>query len=144
MNIKNFLQNQSNYLIYAILLAIIAYLIYQINVKDYTAEEEYFTANIPLSKSLPQSVIINMKNLKYNPNYIIIPVNTEITWINLDIENGDNHDCILHGVKSDENLFSSPQLKTNESFNFKFNRPGMYNYFCPYYKNMNATIVVTD
>ncbi len=144
MDIGNFLQG-NNYIIYAILLAIIAYLAYQINTKDYSNKEEYFSADIPLHRFPPPQVIINMKNLQFNPNYVIIPVNTEVLWINLDIENGVTHNCILHSVvESSKGLFASQKLATNESFSFKFNRPGTYKYFCPYYKNMNGTIVVTD
>jgi len=142
---NNFFQVNNHYIIYAILLAIIAYLLYQINTRDYSNTAEYFSTDIPLNRSLPPSVIINMKNLKFNPDYVIVPVNTEVVWINLDTTNGVYHNAITHAViEEKKGLFKSPDLTLNQSFKFKFNRPGTFNYFCPYHKNMTGTIIVVD
>ena len=85
-----------------------------------------------------------MKNLQFNPNYVIVPLNTQVVWINIDVTNGIEHRSVDHAVVNTQGLFASPRLPTNHSFTFQFTRPGTYDYYCPYYENMRGTIVVVD
>src|SRR5438874_931617 len=121
MDFASFLQKY-NYLIYSVLIAIIIYLIYQISYKDYSMPIEYFDV---IERPSPPLILINIKNFRFNPEYIIVPISTEIRWINFDTHS--------HGVSENNKLFQSPNLALNQSFSFKFTQPGTYYYHCPYY-----------
>jgi len=55
-------------------------------------------------------------------------------WVNMDDE--------PHTVASDTGLFRSSGLDTNESFSYKFDKPGTYHIACSIHPRMVATIVV--
>jgi plastocyanin len=45
-------------------------------------------------------------------------------------------------VASQDGLFRSAALDTNESFSFRFDKPGTYRYTCTIHPRMVGTIVV--
>ncbi|MBV8496265.1 MAG: cupredoxin domain-containing protein [Gammaproteobacteria bacterium] len=63
-----------------------------------------------------------------------VPVGSTVTWTNKDDE--------PHTVVSDTGLFRSAALDTNESFSFRFDKPGTYRYACSIHPRMIGTIVV--
>jgi plastocyanin len=61
-------------------------------------------------------------------------VGEQVTWLNKDDE--------PHTVVSDTGLFRSSAMDTNESFSFKFDKPGTYHFTCSIHPRMVGTIVV--
>ena len=57
-----------------------------------------------------------------------------MTWKNLDGE--------PHTVVSTDGLFRSKALDENDSFSFKFDKPGTYKYICSIHPKMVATVTV--
>jgi plastocyanin len=57
-----------------------------------------------------------------------------VTWTNNDDE--------PHTILSDTGAFRSSALDTNETFSYKFDKPGVYAYHCSIHPRMVATIVV--
>jgi plastocyanin len=47
-----------------------------------------------------------------------------------------------HSVVSDTGLFRSGAMDTNESYSFKFDKPGTYHFTCSIHPRMVGTIVV--
>jgi plastocyanin len=45
-------------------------------------------------------------------------------------------------VASTEKLFKSKVMDTNEEFEFKFDKPGTYDYFCSLHPRMTAKVIV--
>ena len=134
MNFLNLTPDQNQYVIYGFLLAIIAYLIYQLNSKDYSTPYEYFNSPI----------VINIKNNQFNPNYLQIPFGQEVTWVNLDDGEDQKYTPRLHNItESQKGLFKSPNLSLNQSFTQKFDRIGTYQYHCTNHPQMKGSIVVT-
>lgn len=64
----------------------------------------------------------------YIPLYLQVKVGTTVVWI--------NDDNVLHTVQSQDlngkptGLFNSNVLNTGDSFTFKFEESGTYNYYC--------------
>ena len=79
----------------------------------------------------PQIVI---KNFMFSPVAITVKAGSTITWTNQDQE--------PHTSVSVEGLFRSGALDTNDSFSFKFDKPGTYHYLCSIHPQMVGTIVV--
>jgi plastocyanin len=74
------------------------------------------------------------RDFMFAPGTIAIKAGASVTWKNSDDE--------PHTVVSDTGLFRSGALDTNESFSFRFDKPGTYHYACSIHPRMVGTIVV--
>ena len=77
---------------------------------------------------------ITVKNFMFMPMTLTVTAGSTVTWANQDEE--------PHTVTSDTGLFHSGALDTNESFSFKFDKPGTYHFTCSIHPRMVGTIVV--
>jgi plastocyanin len=77
---------------------------------------------------------IGIKEFKYAPSRLTVPVGTTVTWVNQDEE--------PHTVMSTTGAFSSPGLVNDDTFAQTFTKPGTYEYFCAIHPYMKATVVV--
>src|SRR5258706_12765474 len=77
---------------------------------------------------------VTMKNFDFSPMTLTIKAGTAVTWKNLDGE--------PHTVTSTDGLFRSGALDQNDSFTFKFAKPGTYKYVCSIHPKMQAAIIV--
>jgi plastocyanin len=75
-----------------------------------------------------------MKNFDFSPMSLTVSAGTTVTWKNLDGE--------PHTVTSLTGLFRSGGLDQNDTFTFKFTKPGIYKYVCSIHPRMMATITV--
>ena len=80
----------------------------------------------------PANVV--MKNFDFSPMAITVPAGATVTWKNLDGE--------PHTVTSADGLFRSPALDQNDTWSFKFTKPGVYKYLCSIHPRMMATVTV--
>jgi plastocyanin len=78
------------------------------------------------------SVVI--KNFDFAPMTITIKAGSSVTWKNFDGE--------PHTVTSVDGLFRSGAIDQNESFTFKFDKPGTYQYLCSIHPRMRAAVIV--
>ena len=78
--------------------------------------------------------IVIARDFMFAPLTVTIPAGTTVTWT--------NHDDEPHTVVSDTGLFRSGALDTNESFTFRFDKPGTYHYACSIHPRMMGTISV--
>src|SRR5579863_3080025 len=77
---------------------------------------------------------VTIKNFMFAPATVTIKSGTTVTWTNKDNE--------PHTVASDSGLFRSGAMDTDESFSFKFDKPGTYHFACSIHPMMVGTIVV--
>jgi plastocyanin len=77
---------------------------------------------------------IAIKDFMFKPVPLTIKAGSTVTWANMDDE--------PHSVVSDTGLFRSGAVDTNESFSFKFDKPGTYHYTCAIHPRMVGTVVV--
>ena len=84
------------------------------------------------AQALPAMVV--MKNFDFTPMSLTVSAGTTVTWKNLDGE--------PHTVTSVDGLFRSGALDQNDSFSFKFDKPGIYKYLCSIHPRMMAAIIV--
>jgi plastocyanin len=80
----------------------------------------------------PNVVVIH--NFMFSPMEMTVKAGSTVTWKNLDGE--------PHTVVNDAGLFRSSALDQNDSFQFKFDRPGVYKILCGIHPNMRETITV--
>ena len=77
--------------------------------------------------------IVTIKNFDFAMDVSVTPGST-VTWKNLD---GEPHTAV-----SADGLFRSPALDQNDSYSFKFEKPGVYKYICSIHPKMRATVTV--
>lgn len=82
----------------------------------------------------PDSTQIVIKDFMFAPNSLTVKAGSTVTWANKDDE--------PHSVVSDTGLFRSGAVNTNETFSFKFDKPGMYHFTCAIHPRMVGTIIV--
>jgi plastocyanin len=88
----------------------------------------------PSTAETTDSNRIVVKEFMFTPNSLSIKAGSTVTWANMDDE--------PHTVVSDTGLFRSGAMDTNESFSFKFDKPGTYHFACSIHPRMVGTIVV--
>ncbi len=89
----------------------------------------------PVAHAATTDAKVSIENFTFEPAEITVPVGTTVAWV--------NHDDIPHTVTSDEKLFKSPALDTDDRFTMTFDKPGMYPYFCGLHPHMTGIVVVT-
>ena len=77
---------------------------------------------------------IDVKDFTFVPTPLTVKAGSTVTWTNKDDE--------PHTVVSDSAVFRSGALDTDESFSFRFDKPGTYHYACSIHPRMVGTIVV--
>jgi plastocyanin len=86
------------------------------------------------SAETPDPNRIVVKEFMFTPNSVTVKAGSTVTWANMDDE--------PHSVVSDTGLFRSGAMDTNESYSFKFDKPGTYHFTCSIHPRMVGTIVV--
>ncbi|MGD0192599.1 MAG: cupredoxin family copper-binding protein [Rhizomicrobium sp.] len=88
----------------------------------------------PAASAAPQQPSVIIKNFDYAPMSLTVRRGATVTWKNLDGE--------PHTVTSVDGLFRSGALDTNESYSFRFDKSGTYNYVCSIHPRMMAKVIV--
>lgn len=81
-----------------------------------------------------QGDIVVAGGFMFAPASLTVKAGSTVTWT--------NHDEEPHTVASTDGLFRSGALDTNDSFAFKFDKPGTYHYVCSIHPQMVGTIIV--
>jgi plastocyanin len=80
------------------------------------------------------SAEVKIDNFSFGPGTLTVPAGTTVTWT--------NRDDIPHTVVSDDKVFKSKVLDTDEKFSYTFAKPGTYGYFCSIHPKMTGKVVV--
>jgi plastocyanin len=80
------------------------------------------------------AVEVKIDNFSFGPTTLTVAVGTTVTWT--------NRDDIPHTVVSDDKIFKSKVLDTDEKFSYTFSKPGIYPYFCSLHPKMTGKVVV--
>jgi plastocyanin len=88
----------------------------------------------PVQAAAPSTPQILIKDFMFSPMSLTVKAGTTVTWANKDDE--------PHTVVSDTGLFRSGAVDTDETFTFKFAKPGTYRFTCSIHPRMVGTIIV--
>ena len=80
------------------------------------------------------SVEVTIDNFNFAPPTVTVSAGTKVTWV--------NKDDVPHTVTSDDKLFGSRALDTDDKFSFTFQTPGTYPYYCSVHPKMTGKVVV--
>jgi plastocyanin len=93
--------------------------------KDYTPQTASSTAD---------AGSVQIKGFAFNPDTLTVKPGTAVVWT--------NEDSATHIIVAESGEFTSDQLAKGDSFTFKFDNKGTYNYYCSIHPSMKGTIVV--
>jgi plastocyanin len=79
-------------------------------------------------------VEVKVDNFSFSPQAITIKPGTTVIWT--------NRDDIPHTVVSDDKVFKSKVLDTDEKFSYTFDKAGNFPYFCSVHPKMTGTVIV--
>ena len=79
-----------------------------------------------------QNAAISIENFSFNPSTLTITAGTTVTWT--------NNDSATHTIKSPN--FNSQDLPHGQTFAFKFDTEGTYDYSCGIHPAMTGKIIV--
>jgi plastocyanin len=77
---------------------------------------------------------VKIDNFSFGPASVTVSAGTTVTWT--------NRDDIPHTVVSDDKVFKSKVLDTDEKFSYTFAKPGTYPYFCSVHPKMTGKVIV--
>jgi len=96
---------------------------------NYLTEAQEGASNAP-----PATVEVKIDNFSFGPNELKVAAGTTVTWT--------NRDDIPHTVVSNDGVFKSKVLDTDEKYSFTFSKAGTYPYFCSIHPKMVGKVVV--
>ena len=79
-------------------------------------------------------VEVKVDNFSFSPQTITIAAGTTVIWT--------NRDDIPHTVVSDDKVFKSKVLDTDEKFSYTFDKAGNFPYFCSVHPKMTGKVIV--
>ena len=77
---------------------------------------------------------VRVDNFTFGPQTITVPVNSTVTWV--------NKDDIPHVIASNDGLFKSKALDTDQTYSFTFTKVGTYAYYCSIHPKMVGKVIV--
>ena len=86
------------------------------------------------AKTTPSAAEVKIDNFTFEPQTLTVKAGTTITWT--------NRDDIPHTVVSNDFLFKSKVLDTDDKFTFTLEKPGTYPYFCSIHPKMTGKVIV--
>src|ERR1051325_3522251 len=64
---------------------------------------------------------VKVDNFTFGPDTLTVPVNSTVTWI--------NKDDVPHVIASNDGVFKSKALDTDDKYSYTFTKSGTYSYF---------------
>ena len=77
---------------------------------------------------------VRVDNFTFGPATLTVPVNSTVTWV--------NKDDLPHVIASDDGVFKSKALDTDDKYSYTFTKAGTYPYYCSIHPKMVGKIVV--
>jgi amicyanin len=92
-------------------------------------------ASLPGAPSAPTGArAVAIANMAFNPASMTIPLGATVTWTNTD--------PVAHTVTAVGGAFNSGHLNPGQSFSYRFDKAGTFDYQCTYHPYMKGTIIV--
>src|ERR1700747_2691410 len=73
---------------------------------------------------------VRMDNFTFGPDTLTVPVNSTVSWV--------NKDDIPHVIASNDGLFKSKALDTDQKYSYSVRKAGAYPYYCSIHPKMGG------
>lgn len=78
--------------------------------------------------------LVQVDNFTFGPDTLTVPADSTVTWL--------NKDDVPHVIASNDGIFRSKALDTDDKYSYTFTKPGTYEYFCSIHPKMVGKIIV--
>jgi len=85
-------------------------------------------------ESKTSSMEVRVDNFTFGPDTLTVPANSTVTWV--------NKDDVPHVIASNDGLFKSKALDTEDKYSYTFTKAGTYAYYCSVHPKMVGKIIV--
>jgi plastocyanin len=85
-------------------------------------------------ESKTASIKVRVDNFIFGPDTLTVPANSTVTWV--------NKDDVPHVIASNDGLFKSKALDTEDKYSYTFTKAGTYAYYCSVHPKMVGKIIV--
>ncbi len=86
----------------------------------------------------PEDVVVEMGLSSFQPAEITVDSGTTVTWRN---DSGIPH-TVTSGTRGNPTALFDESVPAGDSFTFRFEEPGTYEYFCRLHPGMDAVVIV--
>lgn len=86
------------------------------------------------AKSDGAATEVHVDNFSFTPETLTVPRDSTVTWV--------NKDDVPHVIASNDGLFKSKGLDTDDKYSYTFTKAGTYSYYCSIHPKMVGKIVV--
>ena len=90
--------------------------------------------NAPSQQAQASTAEVKIDNFSFGPQTLNVSVGATVTWI--------NRDDIPHTVVSNDGVFKSKVLDTDDKFSYTFSKAGTYPYFCSIHPKITGKVMV--
>jgi len=77
---------------------------------------------------------VRVDNFSFGPDTLTVHANSTVTWV--------NKDDVPHVIASNDGLFKSKALDTDDKYSHTFAKAGTYSYYCSIHPKMVGKVVV--
>ena len=77
---------------------------------------------------------VRVDNFSFGPDTLTVHANSTVTWV--------NKDDVPHVIASNEGLFKSKALDTDDKYSYTFSKAGTYSYYCSIHPKMVGKVIV--
>jgi plastocyanin len=91
-------------------------------------------ASTPQVKTAPQSYVISMQIVGFDPPVLTVRPGDRVTWVNKDL--------FAHTATADDKAFDSHSVAPTDTWTFVAAKPGTHTYICTFHPTMKGTIKV--
>jgi len=77
---------------------------------------------------------VRVDNFTFGPDTLTVSVNSTVTWV--------NKDDVPHVIASNDGMFKSKALDTDDRYSYTFSKAGTYSYYCSIHPKMVGKVVV--
>jgi len=77
---------------------------------------------------------VRVDNFTFDPETLTVSVNSTVTWV--------NKDDVPHTIASNDGVFKSKALDTDDKYSYTFTKAGTYAYYCSVHPRMVGKVVV--
>jgi len=86
------------------------------------------------SETNASSTEVRVDNFTFGPDTLAVHANSTVTWV--------NKDDVPHVIASNDGLFKSKALDTDDKYSYTFSKAGTYSYYFSVHPKMVGKIVV--
>ena len=93
-----------------------------------------YSTRAKAEETKPSTTEVRVDNFSFGAETLTVRTNTTVTWV--------NKDDVPHVIASNDGVFKSKALDTDEQYSYTFTKAGTYSYYCSIHPKMVGKIVV--